>query len=332
MHRHAELGVAAHWRYKEAGKPTRADARFDNKIAWLRQLLAWRDEVAESGAWVQKTRQAALDDTLYVVTPQGKVVDLPVGATPVDFAYALHTDLGHRCRGAKVDGRIVPLDAPLKSGQRVEITVAKTGGPSRDWLNAERGFLKTSRARAKVRHWFNLQEGGRESEPAPRLKLAPVPPPAAPKKRKGAAAGGVLVVGMDHLLTQMAKCCKPVPPDPIRGFVTRGRGVSVHRADCDSLERLAQKDPARLIEAQWGGAAGAYNVDLVVTASDRPGLLRDIGDALARERINVTAVRTQSREELAFMRFAFQVGDLGQLKRAIGVVRDVPGVMRVARG
>ena len=332
MHRHAELGVAAHWRYKEAGKPTRADARFDNKIAWLRQLLAWRDEVAESGAWVQKTRQAALDDTLYVVTPQGKVVDLPVGATPVDFAYALHTDLGHRCRGAKVDGRIVPLDTPLKSGQRVEITVAKTGGPSRDWLNVERGFLKTNRARAKVRHWFNLQEGGRESEPAPRLKLAPVPPPAAPKKRKGAAAGGVLVVGMDHLLTQMAKCCKPVPPDPIRGFVTRGRGVSVHRADCDSLERLAQKDPARLIEAQWGGAAGAYNVDLVVTASDRPGLLRDIGDALARERINVTAVRTQSREELAFMRFAFQVGDLGQLKRAIGVVRDVPGVMRVARG
>ena len=330
MHHHAELGVAAHWRYKEAGKPTRADARFDNKIAWLRQLLAWRDEVAE-GAWVQKTRQAALDDTLYVVTPQGKVVDLPVGATPVDFAYALHTDLGHRCRGAKVDGRIVPLDAPLKSGQRVEITVAKTGGPSRDWLNAERGFLKTSRARAKVRHWFNLQDGGRESEAPPRPKLAPAPP-AAPKKRKGAAAGGVLVVGMDHLLTQMAKCCKPVPPDPIRGFVTRGRGVSVHRADCDSLARLAQKDPARLIEAQWGGAAGAYSVDLVVTASDRPGLLRDIGDALARERINVTAVRTQSREELAFMRFAFQVGDLGQLKRAIAVVREVPGVMRVARG
>jgi GTP pyrophosphokinase len=332
MHRHAELGVAAHWRYKEAAKPTRADARFDNKIAWLRQLLAWRDEVAEGGARVQKTRQAALDDTIYVVTPQGKVVDLPVGATPVDFAYALHTDLGHRCRGAKVDGRIVPLDASLKSGQRVEITVAKTGGPSRDWLNAERGFLKTSRARAKVRHWFNLQEGGRESEAPPRPKLAPVPPPAAPKKRKGAAAGGVLVVGMDHLLTQMAKCCKPVPPDPIRGFVTRGRGVSVHRADCDSLARLAQKDPARLIEAQWGGAAGAYSVDLVVTASDRPGLLRDIGDALARERINVTAVRTQSREELAFMRFAFQVSDLGQLKRAIAVVREVTGVMRVARG
>jgi GTP pyrophosphokinase len=332
MHRHAELGVAAHWRYKEAGKATRADSSFDNKVAWLRQLLAWRDEVA-GGSWAEKTQRAALDDTIYVVTPQGKVVDLPKGATPVDFAYALHTDLGHRCRGAKVDGRIVPLDTPLKSGQRVEITVAKTGGPSRDWLNPELGFLKSSRARAKVRHWFNLQEGGRESEPAPRPKLVPPPPAAAPKKRKAAAAGGgILVVGMDRLLTQLAKCCKPVPPDPIRGFVTRGRGVSIHRADCASLKRLVEKDAARLLEAQWGAAPGTYSVDMVVTASDRPGLLRDIGDALAREKINVTAVRTQSREELAYMRFSFEIGDLGQLKRAFAVVREVPGVLRVARG
>jgi GTP pyrophosphokinase len=336
MHRHAELGVAAHWRYKERGKSTRAPFKrdaFDDKIAWLRQLLAWRDEVADSGTWAEKTRRAALDDTLYVVTPQGKVVDLPVGATPVDFAYALHTDLGHRCRGAKVEGRIVPLDTPLKSGQRVEITVAKAGGPSRDWLSPERGFLKTSRARAKVRHWFNLQEGGRESAPAPRPKLAPQAPPAGPKKRKGAAAdSGILVVGVDRLLTQLAKCCKPVPPDPIRGFVTRGRGVSIHREDCASLKRLAEKDPARLIEAAWGGGAGAYGVDMVVTAGDRPGLLRDIGDALARERINVTAVRTQSRDELAFMRFAFEVADVAQLKRAFAVVRGVAGVIRVARG
>jgi GTP pyrophosphokinase len=332
MHRHAELGVAAHWRYKEAGKATRADSSFDDKIAWLRQLLAWRDEVADSGSWAEKTRRAALDDTLYVVTPQGKVVDLPKGATPVDFAYALHTDIGHRCRGAKADGRIVPLDTPLKSGQRVEITVAKVGGPSRDWLSAERRFLATSRARAKVRHWFNLQEGGREPAIPLRPKLAPPPAPLAPKKKAAAAGGGILVVGMDRLMTQLAKCCKPVPPDPIRGFVTRGRGVSIHRADCASLERLAEKDAARLIEAQWGGAPGAYGVDMVVTANDRPGLLRDIGDALARERINVTAVRTQSRDELATMRFAFAVADLGQLKRAFAVVREVPGVLRVARG
>jgi len=332
MHRHAELGVAAHWRYKEAGRATRADTKFDDKVAWLRQLLAWRDEIADRGARAEAERRAAFDDTIYAVTPQGKVVDLPAGATPVDFAYALHTDLGHRCRGAKVDGRIVPLDTPLKSGQRVEISVSKTGGPSRDWLNPERGFLKTSRARSKVRHWFNLQEGGREPAAPVRPKLVPArPAPTAPKKRKS-SGGGVLVVGMDRLLTQTAKCCKPVPPDAIRGFVTRGRGVSIHRADCPSLARLAQADAARLLDAEWGQGAGSYGVDLVVTASDRPGLLRDIGDALAREHLNVTAVRTQSREDLAFMRFSFEVGDLAQLKRAIAAVREVGGVIRVARG
>lgn len=333
MHRHAELGVAAHWRYKEGARATRADTAHDDKIAWLRQLLAWRDEVVDRGTWAERTAAAALDDTIYVVTPQGRVVDLPAGATPVDFAYALHTDIGHRCRGAKADGRIVPLDTPLKSGQRVEISVAKTGGPSRDWLNAERGFLKTSRARAKVRHWFNLKEGGRESGAAPRPRLVPPPVTAAPaRKRKDKAAGGILVVGMDRLLTLIARCCKPVPPDAIRGFVTRGRGVSIHRADCTSLKRLAQADRGRLLEAQWGAASGTYHVDMVVTASDRPGLLRDIGEALAREHLNVTAVRTQSRDELAFMRFSFEVADLGQLKRASVVVRGVPGVMRVARG
>ncbi len=333
MHRHAELGVAAHWRYKEAGKATRADSAFDDKIAWLRQLLAWRDEITDRASWTEQTQRAALDDTIYAVTPQGKVVDLPFGSTPIDFAYALHTDLGHRCRGAKVDGHIVPLDTALQSGQRVEITVAKTGGPSRDWLSAERGFLKTSRARAKARHWFKLREGGREAEAAPKPRLVPAPAAPAPRKRKAAVAGsGILVVGIDRLLTQLAKCCKPVPPDPIRGFVTRGRGVSIHREDCASFKRLAQTDPARLIDAQWGGAAGAYSVDMVVTASDRPGLLRDIGDALARERINVTAVRTQSRDEIALMRFSYEVGDVAQLRRAFAVVRDVAGVMRVARG
>ncbi len=334
MHRPAELGVAAHWRYKESGRATRADTAHDDKVAWLRQLLAWRDEVVDRGTWAERTAAAALDDTIYVVTPQGRVVDLPAGATPVDFAYALHTDIGHRCRGAKVDGRIVPLDTRLKSGQRVEITVAKTGGPSRDWLNAERGFLKTSRARAKVRHWFNLQEGGREAGPPPRPRLVPPPAPPAParKGKSKAGDGGILVVGMDRLLTQIARCCKPVPPDAIRGFVTRGRGVSIHRADCASLKRLAQGDAGRLLDAQWGAGAGAYGVDMVVTARDRPGLLRDIGDALAREHLNVTAVRTQSRDDLAYMRFSFEVADLAQLKRASAAVREVGGVMRVARG
>ncbi|HLS85000.1 MAG TPA: bifunctional (p)ppGpp synthetase/guanosine-3',5'-bis(diphosphate) 3'-pyrophosphohydrolase [Burkholderiales bacterium] len=381
MHRHAEFGVAAHWRYKEPGRPARrAEAAFEEKIAWLRQLLAWRDEVSD---WARDTKQARLDDTVYVLTPQGKVVDLPAGATPVDFAYALHTDLGHRCRGARVDGHIVTLDTPLSSGQRVEITTVKTGGPSRDWLNPERGFVKTNRARQKIRQWFNaralaettsagrakvekelrrlgaqaslealaarlgfakpeelfaavgrdeinlrqLQAAARQNEPGER----PAPAPLARRRKTGAGQSAVLVVGMDRLLTQLARCCKPVPPDPIRGFVTRGKGVSVHREDCSSLRRLAEADPERLIDAEWGDREGTYPVDMAVTATDRRGLLRDIGDALARERINVTAVRTQTRDELAFMRFTFEVSDLAHLKRAFAVVRQVKGVIRAGR-
>jgi GTP pyrophosphokinase len=385
MHRQAEFGIAAHWRYKEGGK---SQAAFDEKIAWLRQLLAWRDEVAGAAGWSEKTRQAALDDTVYALTPQNKVIDLPAGSTPVDFAYALHTDLGHRCRGAKVDGHIVPLQTPLKSGQRVEIVVAKSGGPSRDWLSAERGFLKSHRARQKVRQWFNAQaladtiaegraiverearrEGAsqasmdalaqrlgldkaddlfaavareevnlRELQTAMRMLVGiPAPLPAAQpvvRERKPKPSGdtGILVVGLDRLLTQLAKCCKPVPPDPIRGFVTRGKGVSIHREDCSSLKRIAETHPERLIEAGWGAhPAGSYPVEIVVTANDRQGLLRDIGDALARERINVTAVRTQSRDDLAQMHFTFEVGDLAQLRRALTSVKDVHGVIRVAR-
>ncbi len=375
MHRQAEYGVAAHWQYKEKAKTSKD---FERKIAWLRELLAWRDEVAD---W-SKTREARLDDAVYVLTPQGKVIDLPAGSTPLDFAYALHTDLGHRCRGAKVDGHMVTLDTPLASGQRVEIVAAKTGGPSRDWLNPERGFVKSQRARQKIRQWFNAQammqtiaagraqlekelrrEGAAQAnleqlaaklgfkhseelfaavareevnlrqlqtalrgQEEPRKVIEP-------KKRTkpSGSKGGVLIVGMDSLLTQLARCCKPVPPDPIRGFVTRGKGVSVHRDDCPSLKRLAEAHPERLIEAQWGRGENTYTVDVSVTATDRRGLLRDIGDALAREKINVTAVRTQSREELAFMRFTFDVANMAQLKRALAQVRDVKGVIRVAR-
>jgi GTP pyrophosphokinase len=375
MHRHAEYGVAAHWQYKEKAK---ASKQFEQKIAWLRELLAWRDEVAD---W-SKAKETRLDDTVYVLTPQGKVIDLPALATPVDFAYALHSDLGHRCRGARVDGHIVPLDTPLASGQRVEIVAAKSGGPSRDWLNAERGFVKSARARQKIRQWFNAQ-AIKESVAAGRARVekelrreralnanleqlasrlgfkqpddlfaavardevnlrqlrsalhgdeTPAEQIELPRKKKSAAAkGGVLVVGMDSLLTQLARCCKPVPPDPVRGFVTRGKGISVHREDCASLKRLAEGQPERLIDAQWGKGEGSYAVDIAVTATDRRGLLRDIGDALAREKINVTAVRTQSRDELAFMRFTFDVGNMAQLKRALAQVRQVKGVIRVAR-
>jgi len=395
MHRHAEFGVAAHWRYKEGSgqrRIGRSEAAFDEKIAWLRQLLAWRDEVAEGASWAERTRKAALDDTIYVLTPQGKVVDLPAGSTPLDFAYALHTDLGHRCRGAKVDGHMVTLDTPLASGQRVEIVVAKSGGPSRDWLNPELGFLRSSRARGKLRQWFNAQalaetiaqgramvEREQKREKAQQASLedlarklgfarpdelfaavardevnlrqlqtalremkgtvaAPAAAPAAaPRKAKAAAEGGVLVVGVDRLMTQLARCCKPVPPDPVRGFVTRGKGVSIHREDCPSFRRLAERAPERQIDVAWGRAGKAkaeatYPVDVLVTASDRRGLLRDIGEALAREKINVTAVRTQNRDDIAYMRFSFEVADTAHLKRALATVKQLRGIIRVARG
>jgi GTP pyrophosphokinase len=397
MHRQAEFGIAAHWRYKESGKtaktaPARTDVAFDNKIAWLRELLAWRDEVADGSGWVEKTKKASLDDTIYVITPQGKVIDLPAGATPVDFAYTLHTDLGHRCRGARVDGQMVPLDTPLASGQRVEIIAAKAGGPvgvgpSRDWLNPALGFLKSHRARGKVRQWFNAKsmaetvaqgravvEKEQRREGATQANLeqlaqklgfarpdelfaavardevnlrqlqaalreakgaapAVVPVAVQKKKAKQASDGGILVVGVDRLMTQLAKCCKPVPPDAVRGFVTLGKGVSVHREDCANLKRLAERSPERLIDAQWGARPdGAYSVDILVTASDRQGLLRDVGEALARERINVTAVRTQSRNELARMRFSFEVAGVAHLRRAIAAVKEVAGVIRVGRG
>jgi GTP pyrophosphokinase len=343
MHRQAEYGVAAHWVYKEGGKGTekaRSSKQFEQKIAWLRELLAWRDEVSD---WQMTTRQAKLDDAVYVLTPQGKVIDLPAGATPIDFAYALHTDLGHRCRGARVDGQIVTLDTPLTSGQRVEIVAAKTGGPSRDWLNPGRGFVKTPRARQKIRQWFNAQAALETIAPGraavardePNLRQLRSPEkviPFTPKAKKPSPSrAGVLIVGIDRLMTQLARCCKPVPPDAIRGFVTRGKGVSVHREDCAGLKRLAERHPERLIEAAWGKGEGRYPVEMAVTATDRRGLLRDIGDALAREKINVTAVRTQTRDTLAFMRFTFEVANLAQLKRAAALVRELKGVIRVGR-
>ncbi len=372
MHRQAEYGVAAHWQYKEK---TKASKQFEQKVAWLRQLLAWREEVP--------IKKPELDDVIYVLTPQGRVLDLPAGSTPIDFAYALHTDLGHRCRGARVDGHIVKLDTPLASGQRVEIVAAKTGGPSRDWLNPERGFVHSARARHKIRQWFNAKalaetvaagraavekelrrEGAthvsleslatklgfakpdemfaavaRDEVNLRQLQVAlkgaetpPVAPPEIRKKKAPAGKASMLVVGMGGLATQLAKCCKPVPPDAIRGFVTRGKGVSIHREDCAGLKRLTEEHPERVMETAWGETDSVYTVDMAVTATDRRGLLRDIGDALAREKINVTAVRTQTREELAFMRFTFDVANVAQLQRALALVRQLKGVIRVARG
>ncbi|MCW5595301.1 MAG: bifunctional (p)ppGpp synthetase/guanosine-3',5'-bis(diphosphate) 3'-pyrophosphohydrolase [Rhodocyclaceae bacterium] len=386
MHRHAELGVAAHWRYKEnAGQ----DARYDDKIAWLRQLLSWRDEISDSSEWVRQFKRAALDDTIYVMTPQGRVLDLARGATPVDFAYRLHTDLGHRCRGAKVNGVLVPLNTPLQNGQTVEITTVKQGGPSRDWLQPEQGYLATSRARAKVRQWFTAREeaetqaqgravvtremqregksGASLDELAHKLgyanadalfmatarnavgqrqlqtvlrgapEEAPAEPALQPRRSKAAASGNrVLIVGVDKLMTQLGRCCKPAPPDAIAGFVTRGKGVSIHRLDCTNFRNMGARNPERIIGADWGeGAAvdaGAlYPADIVVEAQDRQGLLRDISEVLSREKINVTAVRTQSKQGSARMSFTIEVSGVAQLQRALKLIGEIGGVERASR-
>jgi len=387
MHNHAELGIAAHWRYKEGCKQSSED-NYDEKIAWLRQLLTWKDEVADSSDWVKHYKEAALDETIYIMTPQGRVVDLPRGATPVDFAYRVHTDLGHRCRGAKVDGALVPLNTQLETGQRVEIVVAKQGGPSRDWLNNSLGYLFTHRARAKARHWFSslaleetladgraivsreLQRMGQNSvnldDLAARLGFAksddlfiavaraelntrqlqvavrgsemPVDErvlhEAQPRKRKAsdAAEKGILIVGVDKLLTQLAGCCKPAPPDPILGFVTRGKGVSIHRADCSNFANMEAMHPERVIETEWGGHTdGIFAVDIVVDAHDRQGLLRDISEVFAREKINVIAVNTQSKQGTAHMGFTAEIGNVAQLKRTLALIHEVTGVVGARR-
>ena len=384
MHSHAELGFAAHWRYKEGAKSSSGE--YDEKISLLRELLSWRDEIAGSPDWVAQYKRAALDDTIYVVTPQGRVVDLPAGATPVDFAYRLHTDLGHRCRGAKVDGVLVQLNTALKNGQKVEILAAKQGGPSRDWLNPQLGYLISSRARQKVKQWFaqideeatlaagrafvnrelardgatsaNLEmlaatlgyrdanamflAAGR-SELGPRaisvaLRGETAPAPQAPHTHRPRAIAnddGVLIEGVGNLLTALGNCCKPVPPDLIRGFVTRGRGVGIHRPDCTAFQNMARRNPERVIEADWGSPRGgvrAYSVDIDVEAADRQGLLRDISDVLAREKINVTAVRTQSKNNRASMGFTIEVAGLDQLQRALTLISEVPSVEKARRG
>lgn len=388
MHEHAEHGVAAHWAYKEAGQKgyagVTAASEYDTKIAVLRQLLAWERDLAGAS-------QGLFEDRIYVLTPQASVVELPRGATPVDFAYTVHTSLGHRCRGARVDGAMVPLNTPLANGQTVEIVTAKEGGPSRDWLNPELGFLASNRAKAKVRAWFNEQARsetvarGRElverflqREGRTAIKLEDLasqlgfksaedlfavvgkdefslrnietllrPRPEAPsedelllqKKSRPVTArtpkGGVLVVGVDSLMTQLARCCKPAPPDAIRGFVTRGKGVSIHRSDCAAFRQIAERDPERVIEVEWGrpktGEAAVYQVDVAIEAADRHGLLRDISEVFAKDKMNVVGVQSQTVKGTAWMTFTVEIADSQRLAKVLTVVREVQGVRSARR-
>ncbi|MDH4374841.1 MAG: bifunctional (p)ppGpp synthetase/guanosine-3',5'-bis(diphosphate) 3'-pyrophosphohydrolase [Ramlibacter sp.] len=389
MHEHAEHGVAAHWAYKEAGTKgyagIAASSAYDAKIAVLRQLLAWERDIAGAGT-------SLFADRIYVLTPQATVVELTQGSTAVDFAYSVHTNLGHRCRGARVDGALVTLSTPLKNGQTVEVVTAKEGGPSRDWLNPELGFLASPRAKSKVRAWFNeqarhetvargreaveklLQREGRtafkledladqlgfkaaddlfavvgKDEFSLRtietlLRPAEAPPDVDEvllKKSRAAAGGaspkgGVLVVGIDSLMTQLARCCKPAPPDAISGFVTRGKGVSIHRADCSNFRQMAARQGERVIQVEWGRAqagpeAAIYPVDVSVEAADRQGLLRDISDVFAKEKMNVVGVQTQSVKGTAFMTFTIEVADASRLGKVLSLVREVTGVRSARR-
>ncbi|KAG0162893.1 hypothetical protein DFQ30_001100 [Apophysomyces sp. BC1015] len=404
MHRFAEYGIAAHWRYKEAGArgysgQFASNDKYDEKIAWLRQLLAWKDDVSGSDQDAQpweQWRQTPLDDHIYVLTPQARVIALPQAATPVDFAYYVHSELGHRCRGAYVDGAMVPLNTPLQNGQTVEIVAVKQGGPSRDWLNPQLGYLHGARAKQKVRAWFNaielqetvasgraavekiLQREGRTSvnldelaaklgfkapdelflqvgkdELSPRaveqaLRDAPPPEPSqlepASFERRSSgssvasgASTGVLVVGVDALLTQLTKCCRPAPPDEIAGFVTRGKGVSIHRSDCASFLRMAARAPERVLPTSWssdvlsGRGQSVYPIDLSVEAIDRQGLLRDITEVFAREKINLVGVKTQTRRNVAHMQFTVEVSNSVQVQRAATLLGEVQDVVRASR-
>jgi len=402
MHEHAESGVAAHWAYKEAGAKgyagVQAAGDFEARVAEarktvLRQLLAWERDLAASDERAGEAGAGLFDDRIYVFTPDGAIVDLPAGATPVDFAYTVHTNLGHRCRGARVDGAMVTLNTPLHSGQTVEIVSAKDGGPSRDWLNTELGYVRSPRARAKVRSWFNalaqqatiargresveklLQRTGKTAlklddlaaqlgfrgadalfevvgkdeyslrhveavlkpaEPTPdadqliaqRLLRNEADEPSADGK-------GILVVGMDSLLTQLARCCKPAPGDPIGGYVTRGKGVAVHRSDCSNLRQMAGRHPERIIPVAWGRQAlessQPYVVDVLVEAHDRPGLLRDVCDAFAQGKTHVTAMHSQSHRDQVSITLTVQTSDTRKLAPVLGRVAQVSGVSRARR-
>ncbi len=385
MHEHAERGVAAHWLYKERGG---GDAELERRIQWMRRWLENAEDIPDEG-----------DDSefearrIYVLSPQGRVIELPKGATALDFAYAIHTSIGHRCRGAKVDGKIIALTQPLESGQTVEILTAKTGGPSRDWLNAHAGYLVTARARNRIRHWLKQQnfdvhvqdgraaverESMRLGFPKPDLeKLAPkfnfktindlfaavgrgdISPvqvanaqsgprrlvasePLLERTRKRISrprtrisGPQIEVEGVGDLMTHIAKCCKPVPYDRIVGFITRGRGVTVHRQDCTVVEKLAPDQKARLIDVRWADeqSGSAFLVDVQVFAGDRKGLLRDITSVFANDDVDVLGVKTQSdrRQDRASMKFTVEVQDMTQLSRVLGKLAQIPDVLDVRR-
>lgn len=385
MHQQAEYGIAAHWRYKEGAAE---DSGFDEKIAWLRQLLEWKDDISEAGEFIDQFKSEVFIDRVYVLTPKGNIVDLPSGATPLDFAYYIHTEVGNRCRGAKVNGHIVPLTYQLKTGERVDVLTVKKGEPSRDWMNPHLGYLYTSKARTKVKQWFRHQgyedtviEGrhslerelkrlgiigvayesiaksfkydklddfyaavGRGEIKMSRI-LAEYQEQVKPEKRQGsipvsrrslakAIPGEVQIQGVGNLLTHIARCCKPVPGDPIAGYITLGKGVTVHRSDCPNILHANTESPDRLVEVSWGSTVdSAYPVDIIIRAYDRHGLLSDITTLLSDESINVLAANTvtDKSQHIARMQLTLEITDIDTLSRILGKIQQLSNVTEVRR-
>jgi GTP pyrophosphokinase len=387
MHQLAEFGIAAHWRYKEGKQPNQY---LDNKIAWIRQLMEWRQDVTDAQEFISGMKTDVFQDRVYVFTPRGDVIDLPRSSTSIDFAYRVHTELGHRCRGAKVNGRLVPLDFQLQNGDQVEVISAKRGGPSRDWINPNMGYVATTRARGKIRTWFRKQARGeniaqgrqilekdlkrlsvaqpfeavaricgfddlddflaaigygdvtsqtiaqrvieyersQQSEEEPEQLVKQAPP-------KTVSIDGVQVAGLDGVLAHPAQCCNPVPGDPIVGYVTKGRGVSIHKTNCPNIASLIRRaDHARLVEVQWGAKSEEmYPVSIQVKAYDRAGLLRDVTGLVADEKINMQSAQavTGMKNNMALINATLQLSNISQLTRIMTRIERLPNVLEVRR-
>ncbi|MCG6985376.1 MAG: bifunctional (p)ppGpp synthetase/guanosine-3',5'-bis(diphosphate) 3'-pyrophosphohydrolase [Thiocapsa sp.] len=388
MHRHAELGVAAHWSYKEAKGH---DAEFQRRVIWMRSWLELKNEGDEASDFLERFKAELEPVHIYVLTPQSKVIELPKGATALDFAYAIHSEVGNRCRGARVNGRIVPLSQELRSGDTVEILTQKNAAPSRDWLSPHHGYLTTARARNRVRQWFkqldhdqhlqvgrsaldreltrlgildkpNLEElaarfnfkraedllaaigrgdlavgqaARQVGERSTEQPKEPEPKPRLPQKHRTEPTADVVVEGVDDLMTHMAQCCKPVPNDPIIGFVTRGRGVTIHRMDCGNMRHLPPAEAERLIGVHWADhpTQAGYPVDVLVIAADRKGLLRDVSSVLSDDEVDVLGVNTHSERstDTAAMRFTLEVKDMAHLEKILSRLQQIPSVLDVRR-
>jgi len=378
MDKNAEFGIAAHWRYKEGGQP----ARYDERINWLRKMMEWRTDVDDAQEFVDSMKTDVFKDRVYVFTPRGDIIDLPSGSTPIDFAYHVHTDVGNHCRGAKINGKLVPLDYELKTGDQVEVLTSKLGGPSRDWLNSSLGLVKTQRARSKIRIWFKKQDK-EQNEAQGKLLLnreisrLGLPDPdektlqelaskfdrnvnelyisigcgdltvariinhllddkeennsltVVPPTSEQSSSDAVTVLGLKDLLTNFARCCNPTPGDEIIGYITRGRGATVHRMDCPNVMRI--KDRERLIKVSWGEKVRTYPVSVRITAYDRQGLMGDLSNLLESESVNIVDVNVRVSKNIADLGLIIEVKDIAQLSRVLSRMENIPNVLEAQR-